>query len=287
MNLLLSLPCIILFLKIGIEETGFMSDFEKQDFRSIARVYDEFFVPALFQQWADHTLDAAHVQTGQHVLDIACGTGVVSRAAAARVGASGSVIGFDINEGMLAVAAHRSPEIEFRQGNASALPFEDARFDAVVCQFGLMFFPDRPLALQEMMRVLRPGGHLAVTVWDSLDHTPGYKTLIDLLFDLFGEEAAAEMRPPFVLGNTNELQSIFAQAGIPNATITTHMGTARFPSLEEWLYTEIKGWVLADKLDDAQYDQLRAAAPEYLAQFITPDEAIAFDSPAHIVSATK
>ena len=137
------------------------------------------------------------------------------------------------------------------------------------------------------MRVLRPGGHLAITVWDSLDYTPGYSAMVDLVFNLFGEEAADELRSSLSLGSTAELQSIFAQAGIPNATITTQRGTARFPSLEEWLYTEIKGWVLADKLDDAQYDHLRAAAPEYLTQFITPDGAIAFDSPAHIVSATK
>lgn len=264
-----------------------MSDFEQQDFHPIAQVYDELFVPALFQQWANRTLDAAHVREGQQVLDIACGTGVVTRAAAARVGASGSVVGFDISPGMLAVAAHRSPKIEFRQGDATALPFEDERFDAVVCQFGLMFFPDRPRALQEMMRVLRPGGHLAVTVWNSLDYIPGYAALVALLLRLFGAEAADEMRPPFNLGDTNQLQAIFAHAGIPNAVITTYPGIARFPSLEDWLYTNVKGWVLADKLTDAQYDQLRREAARELAPFITPDGAIAFDSSAHIVSAAR
>ena len=255
--------------------------------RSAADIYEEFFIPALFQEWTARVMDAAAVQSGQRVLDVACGTGVLARAAAERIGVNGSVIGLDINDGMLAVAARKAAQIEWRQGKAEALPFEDDHFDAVVSQFGLMFFEDRPAALREMLRVLRPGGHLAVAVWDTLDHTPGYAAMVRLLQRLFGEEAANGLRAPYVLGNTNELAALFAAANIPQATITTHTGTARFPSLESWMFTDIKGWVLADILDDAQFEGLLNEARTVLAPFVSSDGSVAFAAPAHIVSAIK
>ena len=96
---------------------------------SAAEVYEDFFVPALFQEWTGRVIDAAHIQTGQRVLDVACGTGVLARAAAHRVGATGSVAGVDINQGMLAVAERKGPSIEWRQGRAEALPFDNDSFE--------------------------------------------------------------------------------------------------------------------------------------------------------------
>ena len=149
--------------------------------RSAAEVYEEFFVPALFRQWVQPVADAADIRAGDRVLDVACGTGILARHAATRVGAAGSVCGVDINEGMLAVARREAPEIEWRKGAAEALPFADDGFDAVVSQFGLMFFADQAKAIREMRRVLRPGGRLAVAVWDSLANTPGYAAMTALL----------------------------------------------------------------------------------------------------------
>src|SRR5688572_6939023 len=231
-----------------------MSASEKgQVTRNAAEVYEEFFLPALFQQWASRVADAAGIQSGQRVLDVACGTGVLARAVADRVGSAGAVVGVDVNEGMLAVARQKAPTIEWKRGRAEELPWDSNSFDAVVSQFGLMFFEDRRAALQEMMRVLRPGGRLAVAVWDSLDHTPGYAAMSDLLRQLFGEEVARALHAPFALGERQLLRSLFAEAGISDAEITTQMGTARFPSIEAWIYTEIKGWTLADVLDDTQF----------------------------------
>jgi ubiquinone/menaquinone biosynthesis C-methylase UbiE len=259
---------------------------------SAAEVYEDFFVPALFQEWTGRVIDAAHIQTGQRVLDVACGTGVLARAAAHRVGATGSVVGVDINQGMLAVVKRKGPSIEWRHGRAEALPFDNDSFDAVVSQFGLMFFEDRQAAIRDMVRVLRPGGRLAVAVWDSLDNTPGYAAMVGLLQRLFGQQAADGIRGPYVLGKTTELQPLFSIEGIKETEITTLEGTARFPSIESWVYTDIKGWVLADMLDDTQFELLVKEAKLSLSSFVNGEGvngegSVAFSAPAHIVSAVK
>src|SRR5215471_13936219 len=124
--------------------------------------YQNLFVKALFAEWAPKMIEAARVRQGQRVLDLACGTGVLAREAALRVGAKGSVVGLDANSGMLAVAATIAPTVEWQHGIAESLPFADESFDAVVCQFGLMFFSDKVRALREMFRVLNHRGRLAL-----------------------------------------------------------------------------------------------------------------------------
>jgi ubiquinone/menaquinone biosynthesis C-methylase UbiE len=254
---------------------------------SAAEVYETFFLPALFQQWADRVADAANIQPGQQVLDVACGTGVLARAVARRVGSAGSVVGVDVNEGMLAVAQRKAPAIVWKQARAEALPLDSASVDAVVSQFGLMFFTDRRTALREMLRVMRSGGRLAVAVWDSLDQTPGYAAMAGLLDQLFGNQVAQALRAPFTLGDQQLLRSVFAEAGMPDAQITTQGGVARFPSIQSWVYTDIKGWTLADMLDGAQFDRLLTEAEQVLRPFVTADGTVAFSAPAHIVTATK
>ena len=252
---------------------------------SAAEVYEELFVPALFQQWARHVADAAQVREGQRVLDVACGTGVFARAAANRVGPSGSVVGVDVNDGMLAVARRIAPAIEWRTGRAEALPFEDASFDAVGCQFGLMFFEDRVAALREMVRVLHPGGRLAVAVWDRLESSPGYAAMADLLRRLFGDGVASALDAPFVLGDRDLLRSIVDAAGIADAEIRTETGTARFPSLAAWIYTDIRGWTLADAIEDDQLARLQREAETALRPFVTDAGTVEFAVPAHILTA--
>jgi len=255
--------------------------------RSAADVYEEFFVPALFLEWASPVSDAGAMSSGQTVLDVACGTGVLAREALGRVQPGGAVVGLDRNEGMLTVARRASPGIEWKQGEAESLPFADERFDVVVSQFGLMFFDDRVTALKEMWRVLRPGGRLAVAVWDDLDRTPGYAAMTALLQRLFGDKIADALRAPFILGNPDALLSLFAEAGIPNAQIETREGRARFPSIQSWVHTDVKGWTLADLIDDAQYDTLQREAPVELESFVRENGTVEFLAPAHIVTAAK
>lgn len=265
-----------------------MSESERgQVSRSAAEVYEEFFVPALFEQWTSRVADAAQIGSGERVLDVACGTGVLARGVADRVGAAGSTVGLDPNEGMLRVAQQKEPHIEWRQGVAEKVPFEDASFDSVVSQFGLMFFDNRQSAIQEMVRVLRPGGRLAVAVWDSLENTPGYAAMTELLQRLFGDREAEALRAPYVLGDPAALRSLFAKAGVADAEITTHEGTARFPSIESWVHTDVRGWTLADMIDDVQFARLLEEANRSLGVFVTSQGTVAFRAPAHIVSVVK
>jgi ubiquinone/menaquinone biosynthesis C-methylase UbiE len=177
--------------------------------RTQAEVYDEFFVPALFQQWGSVVAKLAGVEPNQCVLDVGCGTGVLACAAADRVGLGAPLPGC---EEMLAVARGKNSAIEWRVGRAESIPFSSESFDAVVSQFGFMFFEDRRAALREMMRVLRPGGRLALAVCDALDHSPGYAAFAGLLRRLFGDSVADAFNAPFVLGDPQLLLSLCADS---------------------------------------------------------------------------
>jgi len=252
-----------------------------------AEHYEQHFVPALFAQWAPRLATAANARPGDHALDVACGTGVLARHLAERVGASGAVGGLDASEGMLAVAARHAPRITWREGRAEQLPFEEASFDVVVCQFGLMFFEDPVGALREMQRVLRPGRRMAVAVWDRLENSPGYAAVAALLEKLFGATAAEAIRAPFSLGERATIEELVSGVSLRGSEIRTVPGEARFSSIRSWMDTEICGWTLRDLLDEDDRRRLADEAEMALARFAGPGGAVAFSVPAHIVSGVK
>ena len=248
-----------------------------------ARVYERDFVPALFGQFAPMLVEAAEVGAGQAVLDVGCGTGIAALAALGRVGPEGSVTGLDLNPGMLAVARTKADAVDWIEGAAEALPFDDDTFDIVLCQFALMFFADRTGALREMARVARPGGRIALLAWEALERTPGYDRLVPLLRDAAGPEAAGALAAPFVLGDPADLAAELARAGLTAAEGRVLTGTARHASLDGWLDTEIGGWTLAQTVSTAQLTALKAAAAPAFAEFIGDDGTVAFPAPARLL----
>ena len=254
-----------------------------------ASAYESLFVPALFGQWAPRVADAAGIGPGQRVLDVACGTGVLTREVASRVGPTGEAVGMDPAPGMIEVARRAAPSIECHQGVAESLPFGDASFDAVVSQFGLMFFSNRRQALREMLRVLKPGGRVAMAVWDSLEHIPAYAAEVDLLHRTAGAAAADALRAPFVLGDTTELAALCSESGMPSADISTHRGTAQFPSIRAMLEADLRGWLplFGVNLGEPLIDRILQEGEQVLRAYTTADGRMTFTLSAHIISASK
>lgn len=251
-----------------------------------AQAYEDLFVPGLFRQWAPTLAQAARLAPGKRVLDVACGTGILARELVTRVGPSGSVAGLDPMPGMLAVARRIAPHIEWVPGAAEHLPFPDSAFDAVVSQFGLMFFADRTGALQEMLRVLRPGGHLAVAVWDSLDNIPAFAAEVAVLDRVAGPAAANALRAPFVLGDKTELARLAYAAGIAQPTVRTHPGTACFPSIRSLVEADLRGWlpVMGVMLEEQVIQRVLDEADRALRGFADAQGRAVFQVSAHVLS---
>jgi SAM-dependent methyltransferase len=252
-----------------------------------ATVFEAFFVPALFGQWPGPMLDTAKVHPGDHVLDVGCFTGVLAREAHSRVGPSGRVVGMDRNPGMLAVAKQVAPEVTWQEGDLKALPFEDASFDVVASGFGLPYF-DRTPMLREMWRVLKPGGRMILSVWDSLENIPAYSILVALLQHKVGPRAADALRVPFSLGDPERLKSIFREADI-DVKIARRQGTVNYPSVRSWVLTDVTGWfpMVDVNVDKRLYDELLQEAEHALHAFIQPNGTVVFPIFVHIALATK
>lgn len=250
-----------------------------------AWAYERLHVNALFRQWAEPVLDAAAVTTGNSVLDVACGTGIVARSARSRVGPDGAVTGLDIDPGMLAVADTIEPGVRWIEGDAVQLPFPSDSFDSVVSQFGLMFFPEPVQAIREMLRCVKPGGRVVVAVWDALDRSQAYPASVDLLNRRAGAAAAAALRAPFVMGDVGKLRELFEQAGAATISIRTQHRIATFPSVRSMVEADLRGWLplMGVFLEDTLIESVLSEAETALSEYVALDGTMVFDAPAHIV----
>lgn len=251
--------------------------------REQAEAYEKLFVPALFAQWAPLMVDIARIADGQRVLDVACGTGVAARTAADRVGATGSVVGLDLNPAMLEVAAATRSDIEWRQGDAAHLPFGDGEFDAVLCQSALFFFPDVDAAVAEMARVARRGGAIAVQTYASLDEQPGFLELDRVVRRIAATDALQLLDAYWSQGDLSILCKRLSGAGLDIVETRTILGTAMYGSVENLIETEVKGTPLADRLSDDQIGKILAESTGVFAKFLTPAGKLEMPIRAHLV----
>ena len=203
-----------------------------------AEMYEHFFVPAIFEPLARLTAEAAQVEPGQRVLDLACGTGVVARQLAPWLGDTGRIVALDLRPGMLEVARAipgvAGLPVEWRQGNAVALDLPDASFDRVVCQQGLQFFADRRKALSEMKRVLEPSGRLALAVWQGKEQHDFFEAMAAIEFEHLPKVGMREedLWLPFALGDQKELVQLLDEAGLRRVSVTQQSLTTSFPAAD-------------------------------------------------------
>lgn len=239
-----------------------------------AATYERLLAPAMFAPWAPKLVELAGVQPGDRVLDIACGTGVATRVAAARAGTAGRVVGLDFSASMLAVARElpsaTGAAIEWMEASALAMPLPDASFDVVLCQHGLQQMPDRLTALREMRRVLVPDGRFAACVWSRIEANPGMFALVEALQRHVGAAAADNRRAPFALNNADQLRSFLVEAGFRDVQVRTIAEVARFSSSEDLVDGQLSATPLStvgtisDDVRDAIARDVRMALERYL-----------------------
>lgn len=248
-----------------------------------AELYERYAVPYVLGPWAPELVELAALQRGDRVLDLACGTGVVARLAAPRVGTTGQVIGMDLNAGMLAVAcrlpAPSGPPIVWVEGSATAMKLPDASIDVILCQQGLQFFPEKLAALREMRRVLVPGGRVLLSVWKSAG--PYNMAVGDALEWHVDLETAVKYRASRMVPDAEDLHRLLVEAGFRDVHVRPSTMKIRLPSIEQFVLCHLSALPVAGAVAAltemeraALARQVRAALHAYADgdDIVVPDE---------------
>lgn len=240
-----------------------MSATDKVFAGSIPKVYDEYLVPLIFSVYADDIARRIAARSPSVLLEIAAGTGAVTRAVAAALPRGIRYVATDLNEPMLAVAAQRQAgddRITWRQVDASALPFDDAEFDVVCCQFGAMFFPDRVKAYAEVKRVLKPDGTFVFNVWDRIEDNVLTHEATVALGKLFPDDPPRFMvRTPHGYFDKTVIRTDLERAGFRDISIETRSETSRAPSPQYVALALCQGTPLRSEIEARDAGKLQAA----------------------------
>lgn len=235
-----------------------MTTFNATDYRGSApENYEKFFVPTIGAPLAADLVSAAALRPGERILDVACGTGVVTRLAAAQVGATGAVAGLDVNPGMLAVARSAAPSnaiIDWYETSAEAMPLADASFDVVLCQMGLQFMPNKVQALKEIRRVLGSGGRLVLNLPGPIPDL--FVAMRDALARHIDPQCAGFVNVVFSLHDSKRLSVLMAEAGFSDIAAEETQKTLRLP--EDFLWQYVHSTPLAARVGKASEAQLAA-----------------------------
>ena len=229
---------------------------------AVPRIYNTYLVPLIFEPYADDLLKRLTARSPRRVLEVAAGTGVVTRRMAESLPESTSIVATDLNQAMLdqAESLGTARSVEWRNADALQLPFDDGGFDAVVCQFGAMFFPDRAKAFSEARRVLKPGGVFLFNVWDAIEHNEFADTITNALASFFPHDPPRFLpRAPYGYNDVSAIERDLEAGGFNVAKITTvtassTAASAQVPAMGFCQGTPLRGEIEARKpggLDEA------------------------------------
>lgn len=250
-------------------------------------MHERVYAPSVLQEWAELMLNHTAVRSDQRVLDVLCATGILARAARNRLGDGSGVVGVDPEADMLNVARSEAPGIDWRLAPSEDLPFEDAAFDVALSMFGLTRATDPVRTLQEMHRVLRPGGRLSVSVWDSLEEFAIYDELARVLRRRFPADVVEPFVAAYRLGSRGKIIDLFGKAGLGTPSVERHAATARFPSLREWLRLEIASLGPDLELGEAEFEELVDEARARMRSFVNVTGTVASPAPGYLASIRK
>lgn len=209
-----------------------------------AGAYQAYYGPAIFDPLATHVLSVRSPSASAQVLDVACGTGILTRRAAAPEHGAARVVGVDVNPAMIDVARQTAPSsgqvpVEFHVGDGTALELDDAAFDLAYCQQGLQFYPDRAAGARELRRVLRPDGTAVVAVWQGPERHPFFVQLADIeeprLADLGADVDRDDALAPFSFGDPDVLRSTLLDAGFRHVDVVARTVQARFADADRFI----------------------------------------------------
>lgn len=258
---------------------------------SIPAIYDQYMVPLIFAPYAQLVAERAASFRPHHILETAAGTGVVTEALHRALPAA-EIVATDLNAPMLDQAKSRLDvaNVRFQPADAQSLPFADASFDLAVCQFGVMFFPDKVQANAEAHRVLRQGGRYMLVIWDRIEHNIATRIAGGAVAELFPMEAARFYeRVPFRYHDVGLIERDLLAAGFTDIEFETVELRSRAASARDAAIALVQGTPMRSDIEQVAPDMLgRAtdAAAEALGQFEGPD---GFDAPmsARLVTAIK
>ncbi|HXC37345.1 MAG TPA: methyltransferase domain-containing protein [Burkholderiales bacterium] len=269
-----------------------MLEADKEFSGSIPESYDRHMVPLIFEPYAADLARRVASLSPDAVLEIAAGTGVVTRALAPKLPPHARYVVSDLNQPMLDYAASRQPpdsRITWRQADAMALPFDDAAFDVVFCQFGAMFFPDRRVAYREARRVLKRGGHFLFSVWDRIEENVFADDVTNALARVFPDDPPRFMaRTPHGYHDTALISRELEGAGFSGVMIETRAELSRAPSPRIPAMAYCQGTVLRTEIEAREAGRLQAAT-DYCAAVIAQKHgsgAVAAKIQAHVIAAT-
>jgi ubiquinone/menaquinone biosynthesis C-methylase UbiE len=230
---------------------------------SIPENYDRYMVPLIFESYARDMAQKASALSPKAVLETAAGSGVLTRTLAPMLSPDARYVATDLNQPMLDHAATRQgrdDRISWQKVDAQALPFEDATFDLVCCQFGVMFFPDRPSAYREARRVLKPGGCFLFNAWDRIEENVFADDVTNALAEFFPNDPPRFMaRIPHGYHDTMLIRSDLAKAGFSNVTIETKAAESRAPSPRYAAIAYCQGTPLRNEIEARSAEKLEAA----------------------------